>query len=158
MRRNLLDSSPLQTLYKTCEFQEICGAEAAFAVGQCGESVLRRQVGPAQRNLTLPAFLIEKRDSVFAAVFFAAERLKLTTGQRMKGMDDSKFLGFYPTNACSATPFPNPASIPRTRTGRQARASTSGTLSSWLRLSPVPSARFSAPASSQTGKSRCASP
>jgi hypothetical protein len=95
-----------------CEFQQICGAEPALAVGQCGESVLGRQVSPTQRNLTLPAFFIKKRESVFAAVFFAAERLELTTGQRMKGMDDPKFLGFYSTNVCSATPFPCPPSIP----------------------------------------------
>jgi hypothetical protein len=106
MRRNLLDISMPQALDETCEFQEICGAETAFAAGQCGDSVLRPQVSPAQRNLTLPAFFIEKQDSVFAAVFFAAERLKLTTRQRMKGVGDPKFLGLYSTNACSAMPFP----------------------------------------------------
>ena len=112
MGRSLLDSSLPQTLYKTYEFQEIGDAKAASAVGQCSESVLWSQVGPAQRNLTLPAFLIEKRDSIFAAVFFATEGLKLATGQRMKGMSDPKFLGLYSTNACSAMPFPIICGIP----------------------------------------------
>jgi hypothetical protein len=108
----LLDTSTPQGLAETCEFQEICGAEAPFAVGQSGDSVLRPQVSPAQRNLTLPAFFIEKGNSVFTAVFFAAQSLKLTTGQRMKGMGDPKFLGFYSMNACSATPFPVIKCIP----------------------------------------------
>jgi hypothetical protein len=112
MLRNLLDTSTPQALDETCEFQEICGAEAAFAVGQCGDGVLRPQVSPAQRNLTLPAFFIEKRNSVFTAVFFAAQSLKLTTGQRMKGMGDPKFWGFYSTNPCSAMPFPIIYGIP----------------------------------------------
>jgi hypothetical protein len=79
MRQNLLHTSTPRALDETCELQEICGAEEAFAVGQCGESVFRRQVSPAQRNLTLPAFFIENRNSVFTAVFFAAQSLKLTT-------------------------------------------------------------------------------
>jgi hypothetical protein len=96
----------MQILNDPREFQELCGAEPAFASGQCAESVFWRQVGPAQRNFTFSAFFIAKSDSVFTAVFFAAESLKLKTGQRMKGMADPKFLGFYSTNACSATPFP----------------------------------------------------
>jgi hypothetical protein len=142
MGRSLLYSAPPQALDETYQFQEICGAEAAFAVGQCGERVLRPQVSPAERNLTKPAFFIDKRDSVFTAVFFAAERLKLTTGQRMKWMDDPKSLGFYSTNACSATPFPYQESIPRIRSGPPKPASASDTLSSSTPLNPVPNVQI----------------
>ena len=47
------------------------------------------------------------------AKVFAAEGHKLTSGQRVKGMGDPKFLGLYSTNACSAMPFP------RFTTGRE---------------------------------------
>ena len=43
---------------------------------------------------------------VLAAVFLPAESLKLTPGERVKGMGNLKFLRSYSTNACSATPFP----------------------------------------------------
>jgi hypothetical protein len=82
------------------------GSKPAFAGGQYREGFLRSQVGPVQCNLTLAAFLVEKTDSVFAAVFFAGEGFKLAARERMKGMCYPKLLGFCPTNTCSAMPFP----------------------------------------------------
>ena len=63
-----------------------------MAGGQSGESVSRREVGPPQRNLALAAFLVDEAHSLFAAVFFAGEDLKLTTGERVKRMRDPKRL------------------------------------------------------------------
>jgi len=42
----------------------------------------------------LPSFLVEEIHSVFTAVFFAGESFELTTGERVKGMRDPKFLWF----------------------------------------------------------------
>jgi HEAT repeat protein len=53
----------------------------------------------------MTAFLVEEAHSEFTAVVFAGESFKFTTGERVKGMRDPKLLGFYSTNACSATPF-----------------------------------------------------
>ena len=43
---------------------------------------------------------------MFAAVFFASEGFKLTTGEWVKGMRDPKLLWFYSMNACSAMTLP----------------------------------------------------
>jgi hypothetical protein len=50
------------------------------------------EVSPAQWNLALAAFLVEKTYSLFATMLFAGERFKLTTGERVKGMGDAKLL------------------------------------------------------------------
>jgi hypothetical protein len=88
------------------KLQQICGTKPALASGQGGESVLWGEVRPVQWNLTLTALLVEKRYPVLATVFLPGESLKLTPGERVKGMGNLKFLWFCSTNACSATPFP----------------------------------------------------
>jgi hypothetical protein len=40
----------------------------------------------------LAALLVEKRYSLFAAMFFESEGFKLTAGERVKGMGDAKLL------------------------------------------------------------------
>jgi hypothetical protein len=84
----------------------ICGPKPVLASGQCSESVLWGEVRPVQWNFTSAAFLVEKRNSVFAAVFLPDKSFKLTPGKRVKGMCNPKSLRFYSTNACSATAFP----------------------------------------------------
>jgi hypothetical protein len=96
-----------QSLDQLRKLQQICGTKPALASGQGSESVLWGEVRPVQWNLTLAALLVEKRHPVLAAVFLLGESLKLTPGERVKGMGNLKFLWFCSTNACSATPFPH---------------------------------------------------
>jgi len=81
-----------ERLDKAREFQQICGAEPALTRCQRGESVFRREVSPAQWNLALTALLVEETYSLVAAMIFASESFKLTTGERMEGMGDAKLL------------------------------------------------------------------
>jgi hypothetical protein len=96
-----------KTLNEARKFQQIYGAEPTLSARQCGERVLRCQIGPVQWNLKLPALLVEETHSLFTAVFFASESFELTTGKRVKGMGYPKLLWLCSTNACSATPFPH---------------------------------------------------
>ena len=82
-----------------------CRLRASFSGSQDGNGIFRSQIGPAQRNLTLAAFLVEETDSLFTAVFFAGKSFKLAATERMKGMRDTKFLGLCSTNGCSPTPL-----------------------------------------------------
>jgi hypothetical protein len=100
-----------KTLNEARKFQQIYGAEPTLSARQCGERVLRCQIGPAQWNLKLPALLVEETHSLFTAVFFASESFELTTGKRVKGMGYPKLLWLCSTNACSATPFPTTSDI-----------------------------------------------
>jgi hypothetical protein len=77
---------------KPREFQQICGAETARARGQRGQSVFRREVCPTQWDLALAALLVEETHPVFAAMLLTTESFKLTSGERVKGMDDPKLL------------------------------------------------------------------
>jgi len=59
------------------------------------------QIGPAQWNLTLAAFLVEKTNSLFTAIFFACQSFELMASEGMEGMRDPKLLGLHSTNGCS---------------------------------------------------------
>jgi len=62
------------------------------------------QIGPTQWKLTLAAFLVEKADPLFTAVFFACQSFELMARERMKGMRDPKLLRVCTMNVCSLTP------------------------------------------------------
>jgi hypothetical protein len=71
------------------------------------DGIFRSQIGPAQWNLTLAAFLVEETNSLFTTVFFARQSFELATRERMKGMCDPKPLGLCSTNVCSLMPTSN---------------------------------------------------
>ena len=84
--------------------------------------ILRSQIGPAQRKLTLAAFLVEEADPLFAAVFFVCQSFELMAREGMEGMRDPKLLGLHSTNGCSLMPLPRPQSIPKTQSAPRAEA------------------------------------
>jgi hypothetical protein len=89
------------------------------------------QIGPAQWNLTLAAFLVEKTNSLFTAIFFACQSFELMASEGMEGMRDPKLLGLHSTNGCSLMPLSLIRSIPRTRSLQQAQGEPK-------RISPYP--------------------
>jgi len=100
------------------------------------------QIGPAQWDLRLTAFLVEEAHFEFTAVVFAGESLKLTTGERVKGMRDPKLLGFYSTNACNATPFLYRWSTRHIRIAPLARASATMSNAGLCRIGVLPVLSF----------------
>src|SRR6516225_3888304 len=82
-------SSP-QSFDQTHQFHEVCCTEPTFSRSQDSNGIFRSQIGPAQWNLTLAAFLGEEADSLFTAIFFACQNFKLMARERMKGMRDLK--------------------------------------------------------------------
>ena len=84
--------------------------------------ILRSQIGPAQRKLTLAAFLVEEADPLFTAVFFACESFELMARERMEGMRDPKLPGLHSTNGCSLMPFSPRGSIREIRSAPQSQA------------------------------------
>src|SRR6266446_9166476 len=101
-----------------CQFHQVCRTEPTFPGSQQGDGIFRSQIGPAQWNLTLAAFLVEETDSLFTAVFFACQSFKLAARERMKGMRDPKLLGLCSTNGCSPTPLSLPQSTPKTQSAQ----------------------------------------
>jgi hypothetical protein len=73
------------------------------------------QIGPAQWNLTLAAFLVEKTNSLFTAIFFACQSFELMASEGIEGMRDPKLLGLHSTNGCSLMPLSPLPSIPEIR-------------------------------------------
>jgi hypothetical protein len=65
--------------------------------------------------IAFAALHVELAHSMLAAMFFLSEGFKLTSGERVKGTRDPKFLWFYSTNACSATPLPATSGTPGLR-------------------------------------------
>jgi hypothetical protein len=95
------------------------------------DGIFRSQIGPAQWNLTLAAFLVEETNSLFTTVFFARQSFELATRERMKGMCDPKPLGLCSTNVCSLMPTSLNSSTLRIRFELQGRAGPK-------RISPYP--------------------
>jgi hypothetical protein len=86
------------------------------------DGIFRSQIGPAQWNLTLAAFLVEETDSLFTSIFSAYQSFELSAREGMEGMRDPKLLGLHPTNGGSPMPFSPIPSIPGIRSARQAQA------------------------------------
>jgi hypothetical protein len=78
--------------------------------GAIGDGIFHGKIGPAQWNLTLATFLVEERDSLFTAVFFACQ--SFAARQRVKRMRDPELLGLCSMNRCSLTLLPIICDIP----------------------------------------------
>ena len=86
-----------------CQFHQVCRTEPTFPGSQQGHGIFHGQIGPAQWNLTLAAFLVQETDSLFTAVFFACQSFKHAARERVKGMRDPELLGMCSMNRCSLT-------------------------------------------------------